>query len=435
MTRYVIIGTGVSGISAAIMLRELDQSAEITLVSDDPFEYYSRPGLAYYLTDEIPEKQLHPFDNKDWKALNAQLVKGRATGVNPRDHLVEIRNSLSLKYDRLLLATGAASVSLNVPGENLRGVVKLDDFQDARQIISAAHHAKTAVVVGGGVVSLEMVEGLVALGVKVHLFLRGDRYWVNVLDEPESLIIENRLKHAGVTLHYRTEITEILGHRGNVAGVRTRKGEIIRCGIVGTCIGVRSRMELAHSAGLTTEKGILANEYLQTSDPDIFTAGDAAQVFDLRTRHSLVDSLWAPGRLQGQVAALNMAGQMRTYQRKVDINVLRLAGIMLTIIGSIGSGRNDDLVSVARGSSETWLQLPNTISMESGSEFNHVRLMVGERTLAGALVLGEQKLSLPLQDMVAKQTDITPIRNQLLNPGAALGQILMDFWSGIRERG
>ena len=111
MTRYAIIGTGVSGISAAMMLRELDQSAEITLVSDDPFEYYSRPGLAYYLTDEIPETQLHPFDNEDWKALNAHLVKGQATGVNPRDHLVEIRNSHPLKYDRLLLATGAASVS------------------------------------------------------------------------------------------------------------------------------------------------------------------------------------------------------------------------------------------------------------------------------------------------------------------------------------
>ena len=114
---------------------------------------------------------------------------------------------------------------------------------------------------------------------------------------------------------------------------------------------------------------------------------------------------------------------------------MRLAGIMLTIIGSIGSGRNDDLVSVARGSSETWLQLPNSIAMESGNEFNHVRLMVGERTLLGALVLGEQKLSIPLQQLVAKQTDITPIRNQLLNPGAALGQILMDFWSGTRERG
>ena len=161
-------------------------------------------------------------------------------------------------------------------------------------------------------------------------------------------------------------------------------------------------MELAHSAGLTTEKGILANEYLQTSDPDIFTAGDAAQVFDLQTRHSLVDSLWAPGRLQGRVAAKNMAGQKKAYQRKVDINVLRLAGIMLTIIGSIGSGRNDDLVSVARGSSETWLQLPNSIAMESGNEFNHVRLMVGERNSARCTCVGRTKTFHPTSTIGGK---------------------------------
>src|SRR5512140_2597172 len=119
-----------------------------------------------------------------------------------------------LFYERLLLAVGAASVSINVPGQDLKGVVKLDDFEDAREIISLASPSKTAVVVGGGVVSAEMVEGLVCRGVKVHYFLRGDRYWVNVLDAPESQIIEARLAHDGVVLHYRTEIAEILGKNG-----------------------------------------------------------------------------------------------------------------------------------------------------------------------------------------------------------------------------
>jgi NAD(P)H-nitrite reductase large subunit len=434
MTRYVIIGMGVAGISAAEALRAVDRSADISFVCDDPFTYYSRPGLAYYLTEEIPEKQLYPFDARDWKALNAHIVKARATGLDPQAHLVEIKNSAPLKYDRLLLATGAASLSLNVPGENLKGVTKLDDFQDARQVLSLARHAKTAVVVGGGVVSLELVEGLVARGVKVHYFLRGNRYWANVLDEPESRIIETRLEHDGVILHYQTEIAEILGRKDSIAGVRTKKGETIPCGIVATCIGVKPRMELAYAAGLATDRAILANEYLQTSDPDIFTAGDSAQVLDPQTGHATVNSLWTPARLQGQAAALNMAGQKQSYQQTVAVNVLRLAGIMLTIIGSVGSGRDEDLVSVARGSSETWLQLPNTIAMESGTAVNHLRLMVGERTLLGGLVMGEQKISLPLQEMVAQHTDITPIRSQLLHPSASLGQLLMDFWTSIKAK-
>ncbi len=434
MSRYVIIGMGVAGISAAGALREVDHSADITFVCDDPFTYYSRPGLAYYLTDEIPEKQLYPLDAKDWKALNARIVKGRAIGLDPRKHLLEIKNSASIKYDRLLLATGAASLSLNVPGENLKGVTKLDDFQDARQVLSLVRHAKTAVVVGGGVVSLELVEGLVARRVKVHYFLRGDRYWANVLDEQESRIIEARLEHDGVTLHYQTEIAEILGRKGSVAGVRTKKGETIPCGIVATCIGVKPRMELAQAAGIATERAILANEYCQTSDPDVFTAGDSAQVFDPQTGHAIVNSLWTPARMQGQAAALNMAGQKQAYQKTVAVNVLRLAGIMLTIIGSVGSGRDEDLVSVARGSSETWLQLPNTIAMESGSEVSHLRLMVGERALLGGLVMGDQKISLVLQEMVDLQTDITPIRTQLLHPSASLGQVLMDFWTSNKEK-
>ena len=114
-------------------------------------------------------------------------------------------------------------------------------------------------------------------------------------------------------------------------------------------------------------------------------------------------------------------GQRQPYYRSVAVNVLRLAGVMVTIIGAVGSGRDEDLVSVARGSSETWLQLPNTLAMENSNELSHVRLMVGERTLLGALVMGDQKLSLPLQEMIAEQSDITPIRSQLLQPGASTG--------------
>ena len=209
MIRHVIVGMGVAGMSAALTLRELDRSADITMVCDDPYIYYSRPGLAYYLTGEIPEKQLFPFDRQDWKALNVHILKAHATGVDSHKHIVTFEDASPLSYDRLLLATGAASASLNVPGEDLAGLFKLDDLQDVCDILSKARHAKAAIVVGGGVASIELVEGLVACGVKVHYFLRGERYWSNVLDEPESRIIERRLKHDGVDVHYKTEIEAI----------------------------------------------------------------------------------------------------------------------------------------------------------------------------------------------------------------------------------
>jgi NAD(P)H-nitrite reductase large subunit len=156
-----------------------------------------------------------------------------------------------------------------------------------------------------------------------------------------------------------------------------------------------------------------------------------SQVRDPVSGQSFIDTLWHPAREKGRVAAYNMTGTRKVYNRKVAVNVLRLAGVMTTIIGAVGSGVDDDLVSVARGSSETWQLLPNTIVLQSNSDVNHVRLMIGEQTLLGAMVMGEQKLSMPLKDLISTKEDITPVRNKL-QPGAPLGQIVMDFWSKIR---
>jgi NAD(P)H-nitrite reductase large subunit len=429
MTRYVIVGNGVTGVAAADTLRTLERSAEISLVGDDPHGFYSRPGIAYYLNGEIPENQLTIFTKTDWKALNIRNVIGLASRLDPKKHELEIGSVGKLIYDRLLLATGSTAVPLTIPGADLKGVVKLDNIEDTRHIISLSRNARSAVVVGGGIIAIEMVEGLIARGLKVHYFLRGDRYWPKVLDVKESHLLENRLAEDGVILHYQTEVAAVLGNHGKVAGIRTTKGETIRCEIVAVGVGVKPRMELAKAAGLATERGILTEETLQTSDPFIFAAGDVSQVRDSVSGQSIIDSLWHPAREKGKIAAVNMTGKKTIYARTLAVNVLRLAGVMTTIIGAVGSGVDDDLVSVARGSSETWKELPNTISLESSADVNHVRLMISEKSILGAMVMGEQKLSLLLQEIISSKVDITPIQHLLQQPGAPLGQIVMDFWS------
>jgi NAD(P)H-nitrite reductase large subunit len=435
MTRHVIIGTGIAGYTAAETLRTMDPSAEIVLVSDDPYGFYSRPGLAYYLTGEIPEKQLFLFSKKGKLNLDVNHIKGQVTQIDPSSHTININTSGKVTYDRLLLATGASGVPLDVPGANLQGLVKLDDLQDTRKILSMIRNTKTAVVVGGGVVGIELVEGLVARGVKVHYLLRGDWFWSNVLGEIESGMVERPLAHNEVTLHHHEEIAEILGKRGKVSGVRTSTGKILQCEMVAVGIGVKARVDLAQGAGLKTERGIMVNEYLQTSAPDVFAAGDAAQIFDPFSGHSSIDNLWYPGRKQGRIAAFNMAGQKEMYKRTVATNVLLLAGVMTTIIGAIGSGRDEGQVSTMRGSSETWQQLPNTIASESGTDLSHLRLVVGEQKLLGALVMGDQKISRPLRDLINAQVDISPIRNQLLQPNDQFGQSVMDYWLKTKSGG
>jgi NAD(P)H-nitrite reductase large subunit len=334
-------------------------------------------------------------------------------------------------YDRLLLALGASAVPLEIPGADAEGVVKLDNLEDSRHILGMARRGKTAVVIGGGITALELAEGLAARHVKVHYLLRGDRYWSNVLDETESRIIEGRLKDEGVTIHYRTEAARILKRGKHVNGIQITSGKSIRCNLVAVAVGIRPRLELARQAGLQTDRGVLVDEYMQTSQPDIFAAGDVAQVFDPVSGRAVLDSLWGPAREQGYAAGLNMAGQATAYRKPVPYNVTKLAGLTTTIIGHIGSGRNDDLVSIVRGESEAWQELPNTIVTDEHLDVNRLRLMVGEHTLVGALVMGNQTLSRPLQELVTAGADISSIRDHLLTRDG-IGQTIIDFWKNWR---
>lgn len=427
--KYVVIGSGVAGLAACEAIRSVDKAGEISILSDDPHGYYSRPGLAYYLTGEMDERGLFPRSKSDWLSLNLHYIRGKALHIFPNEHQIEMGGAARLVYDRLLIAVGAQANRLDVPGADQNGVVKLDHMEDARRILKLTRHGKTAVVAGGGITALELVEGLHSRGVKVHYLLRGDRYWGNVLDEQESKIIEQRLQADGVKVHHHAELLEILGKRGRVQAVRLLDGRTLRCEILAYAIGIRPRVALAREAGLAIDRGILANEYMQTNHADIYVAGDVAQVYDPLSKRSILDSLWGPAREQGFTAGLNMAGHRTAYLKKVPFNVTRLAGLTTTIIGTVGRGSDQDLVGIARGDSETWRSLPDAIVAQTGFEANRLRLLVGEKALLGAIVMGDQKLSFPLQKIISANADISAIRDRLLQPGAPIADIIADFWT------
>jgi NADPH-dependent 2,4-dienoyl-CoA reductase/sulfur reductase-like enzyme len=171
---------------------------------------------------------------------------------------------------------------------------------------------------------------------------------------------------------------------------------------------------------------------METNLPGIYAAGDVAQVYDPLAGKHILDSLWTPAREQGRSAGLNMAGRASAYLKSVPFNVTRLAGLTTTIIGAVGSGRSDDLIGIARGDSETWREIPEAIIAQGGFDVNHLRLMVGENRILGAIVMGDQKLSAPLQAIIRDQVDILPIRAQLLAPNAPIADIMAGFWAHYR---
>lgn len=427
--KYVIIGTGVAGVSAVEAIRSADRAGEIVMVGDDPHGFYSRPGLAYVLTGELQDKTLFPKTREAYARLNFTFTKARVTGINRQHKSLMLDDKTPLTYDKLLIATGASAIPLTVPGANLQGVLKLDDLEDAHGILKHAKRGRTAIVVGGGITALELTEGLLARGMKVHYLLRGNRYWSNVLDEKESRIVEARLQAEGVELHFHSEVQEILGKSGKVTGVHLLNGQTMKCDLITYAVGIKPRLDLARTADLACDRGILVNEYLQTNDPDVYSAGDVAQVYDPISGRSVLDSLWSPAREQGYAAGLNMAGQGKAYIKTVPFNITRLAGLTTTIIGAVGQGRDEDVVGIARGDSETWRQLPDAIVAQGGFDINRVRLLVGEDHLIGAVIIGDQKLSMPLQKMISQKINISTIRDKLLKKDVKIADVIVDFWS------
>ena len=401
MANYIIVGSGAAGIAAAEAIRREDPRGSIRVFTNDPYVYYSRPGLAYLLAGEVPQNQLFPFKKNYFREHGIQIVNQGVKTILLERHQVISTNGKYFQYDRLLLATGATASLPKVPGGNLDGVVKLNSMEDAEKIIKKARKARVAVVIGGGITALELAEGLVASGVKVHYFLRGERYWSSVLDEVESRMVENRLIRDGIQIHHFTDLEEVYGRKGHVIGVLAQqqgKKIEIQCQIVAIAIGIKPRIDLAVQAGLNTQRGVIVDSSLRSSQPDVFAAGDTAQVYDRQSGEYVVDSLWTPAIEQGWHAGLNMVGGNYIYEKKYPFNVTRLGGLITTIIGRVGSVAlkgnpikgDSDVKGIMRGDSETWREQPDAIVAQTYQEENRLRLYVSTKNLVGAVVMGDQ---------------------------------------------
>jgi NADPH-dependent 2,4-dienoyl-CoA reductase/sulfur reductase-like enzyme len=433
---YVIIGSGIGGLAAAEAIRQRDPAGVIRIVSEEKHDYYSRPGLAYLLRGDIPESQLAIRTADDLAKLKVQRVHGRVEQLLPDTQEIVLVGGKRIGYNRLLLATGATAVPAPFYKGELKGLVKLDSLNDARDILKLCGRGQVAVVVGGGITALEIVEGLRARRCETHYFMRSNRYWSDVLDEVESEIVLGRLKHEGVIIHPNTQVESVSESRGRLTGVVTQDGTNFPCDILAVAIGVRPRLELAKQANLAQDRGILVNILMQTSAPNVFAAGDVAQVEDPSGARLPMDVLWPTALVQGRVAGANMAGEEVRYHKSVPFNVTQLAGIAVTIIGAVSKGKSEDLLSIVRGDSESWRKQTGAGVVSTHDDVNRVRLMVGDSTIVGALVMGDQMWSRPLQALVGGRADIRPIRPALVGTkGDALEELALFYQQWLRQRG
>lgn len=309
--RVVIVGGGAAGLAAAQTLRKEGYAGSLTVVSADQAAPYDRPNLSKdYLAGVAPEDWLPLRERKFYEDERIELELGaRVAAIDVEDSAVRLETGARLGYDALLLATGAEPIRLRVPGGDLPHVHYLRSLADSRAIIAAAAGAQRAVVIGASFIGLEVAASLRARGLDVHVVAPETVPMQNILGEELGRFIRATHEARGVVFHLGETVASIGGE-----AVRLTGGEAIAAEVVVAGVGVRPAVELAERAGLAIDRGILVDEYLETSVPGIFAAGDIARWPDHRTGERIRIEHWVTAQRQGQTAARNILGRKERFE-------------------------------------------------------------------------------------------------------------------------
>ena len=320
--KYLIIGGGVAGTTAAETLRQNNKDGSIAIVSDEP-RMYSRIMLskANFFLEKIP------FDNiwlrtEKWYTENKIDFIGDtlATKLNIQNKTIELKDGRVLQYEKLLIATGGEARPWILPGSKKKGICYVRDLGQAKELIENVKTTKQAITVGSGFVSFEMCEMMRLAGLEVTLIMREPYYWYPLLDEESAKMIENSLQKGGVKIMRNSEVAEILGNahiegvivKGNQPSLEATAGQAkIECQLALVGIGLVCNLDWIKEAGIKINKGILANEYLETNIPDVYAAGDVAEFNDLVLGERVQLGNWVNAQMQGRAAANNMLASSR----------------------------------------------------------------------------------------------------------------------------
>ncbi len=331
--RFVVIGNGVAGTTAAEHVRRNSPSAQVTLVAGEPYPLYNRVALPIFLKGRVQERNVMMRTPEIHEQRGVDLLLDTwATAICPDERTVALAGGSELPYDRLLIATGGAPRPLGIPGEELHGVYQFQTLDDTKDLIERSLESRSAVALGGSYIGYELAEAFSHRGLHTTWIMRGDRFLRRLLDPQGGKVVDLLASDRGVEVVYEDWAHEITSDDGVPKAVTTLGGRSFPADMVGYGIGLKYYTELAESIGLEVGKAIIVDEHLRTSNPNIYAAGDVAEFYDvIINRHNQMGT-WDNAASHGRLVAQNMLGKDLVYT-EVPTYVTTMFGSRLSVLG------------------------------------------------------------------------------------------------------
>ena len=329
MRKYVIIGNGVAGATAAEKIKAGDPGGSITIYTDEPVPFYYRVRLPDVIAGQVDLAKI-TLRTKDWyDQQQITLYLGEAvSAVDPDKRLVIGNHGHRSEFDALLLAGGAKSFVPPEPGADKAGVFALRNYEDARLISEKAGMAKEAILIGGGLLGLEAGHGLIRRGIKVQVVEFFDRLLPRQMDAQGAAKLQARLEQLGFSFFLGAKSKEITGDK-TAAGLALEDGRTLPGDLILFSAGIRPNLDLPKTMGLDVDKGVKVDDRLLTSHNSIWAAGDLIE------HRGRIYGIWPAAKDQGEVAGVNMAGGSAVYEGTIMSNSLKVVGLDLTSAGNI----------------------------------------------------------------------------------------------------
>ncbi len=389
--RIITVGNGLAGTIFSKTAHGLDPDLDIQIYTDENYRYYPRPNLIEFLAGNLSYERLFAFPEEWYSSQNIHLSLGQfVEKINPASKEVELKGGRREKYDVLLLANGAHSFQPPVNGIDKKGVFTLRTLDDGLDILAYVKERRKVAVVGGGLLGLEIARALLTSGLEVDVIEFFPRLLPRQLDSQGAEVLKNEIEKMGIKVFLGKATQEILGDK-EIKGLRFKGGESLETEAAVFAAGVRPNIQLAAAAGLEVDRGIVVNEYLQTSHEGIFAAGDGVQF------KGQVPGIISAAFNQARTAASNVLAIKQSYFGTIPSNTLKVAGVDVTSIGSVNP---EEAVEEYR--------------FEDKDAGVYKKIVVQQGEIIGAIWIGTKKGVKEINQVISQKMNIETFKTSIL---------------------